>query len=208
VLGFIIDALAPTFGASKNFPQALKVAVYSYTPGWVAGILAILPLLGLLAIIGALYGIYLLYLGLPRLMKNPEDKTVPYTVVTIVGAIVVWVVIAMIGGAIATPAMTVGGMGAAAARSHARADPSTPLGKLEDFGKKMEEAGKKMEAAEKSGDPNKQAEAAMAALGTALGGGKRVEPLQLEQIKPFVPEPSRGSPRPTRARSARAPPAS
>ncbi len=44
VLAFIIDALAPTFGATKSFPQALKVAAYSYTPGWVAGILAIIPL--------------------------------------------------------------------------------------------------------------------------------------------------------------------
>ena len=41
VLGFIIDALAPTFGAQKNNAQALKVAAYSYTPAWIAGILAL-----------------------------------------------------------------------------------------------------------------------------------------------------------------------
>ena len=32
VIGFIIDALAPSFGGQKNFNQAIKVAAYSYTP--------------------------------------------------------------------------------------------------------------------------------------------------------------------------------
>src|ERR1035437_3881418 len=41
ILSLIINALAPTFGAEKNSAQALKVAVYSYTPGWVAGVLQI-----------------------------------------------------------------------------------------------------------------------------------------------------------------------
>ena len=34
----------------KNSTQALKVAVYSYTPAWIAGVLQIVPLLGILAI--------------------------------------------------------------------------------------------------------------------------------------------------------------
>ena len=38
VLGFIIDALAPTFSGQKNFEQALKVTAYSYTPAWVFGL--------------------------------------------------------------------------------------------------------------------------------------------------------------------------
>src|SRR5207237_9528176 len=33
VIGFIIDALAPTFGGQKNFNQAIKLAPYSSTPG-------------------------------------------------------------------------------------------------------------------------------------------------------------------------------
>ena len=65
VLSLIINALAPTFGAQKNSAQAMKVAVYAYTPGWLAGVFNIIPLLGILGIIAGLYGIYLLYLGLP-----------------------------------------------------------------------------------------------------------------------------------------------
>ena len=205
VLAFIIDALAPSFGGQKNMAQALKVAVYSYTPAWVAGILMIIPLLGFLVILASLYGLYLLYLGLPRLMKNPEDKTIGYTVVIVIAAIVVSVIIGIIGSAIAgTAAMVTGGLGAGpVVRTPATVDPASPMGKLESFGKKMEEAGKKMEAAEKSGDPNKQMEAALGALGTALSGGKNVEPLQLEQIKPFVPETFAGLAR-TNTRSERA----
>jgi hypothetical protein len=59
---------------------------------------------------------------------------------------------------------------------------------MDEFARKMEEATKKMEAAEKSGDPQKQMEAAMAALGTAISGGKGVEPVQLDALKPLVPE--------------------
>ena len=57
------------------------------------------------AIIGALYGLYLLYLGLPRLMKNPADKSVPYTVVVVVCAVGIAIVINMVIGAVIGGAM-------------------------------------------------------------------------------------------------------
>jgi hypothetical protein len=202
VVGFIVDALAPTFGGTKNAELARRLAAYSYTPSWVAGILMILPMLSPLAIIAGLYGLYLLYLGLPRLMKNPPDKSIPYTLVTVVVTIVVMVVLSVIGGLIATPAMIATSMNSPAV-APSRIDPASPMGKLDNFAKKMEDAGKKMEAAEKSGDSQKQMEAALGALGTAMSGGKGVEPLQLDQIKPFVPETFAGLPR-TNTRSERA----
>jgi hypothetical protein len=51
----------------------------------------------------------------------------------------------------------------------------------------MEESNKKMDAAQKSGDPNAAASAAMETLGTLLGGGKHVDPLEIDQIKSFLP---------------------
>src|SRR5258708_15878071 len=78
--------------------------------------------------------------------------------------------------------------GGGVSRSGATADPASPMGKLDTFAKKMEAAGKKMEAAQKSGDPNKQMEAAMATMATAIGGGKNVEPVQIDALKPFVPD--------------------
>jgi len=196
VLGLIIDALAPSFGGTKNNAQALKVAVYAYTPAWVAGILNILPALGVLAILGALYAIYLLYLGLPRLMKNPEEKSAGYTAVTVICGIVVGVIISVVGGLIAAPGMmAAGALGGGAVAPHSRVDPASPAGKLDDFARKMEEAGKKMEAAQKSGDPNKQMEASIAALGTAFSGGKGVDPVQIDALKPMLPATVAGLPK-------------
>ncbi len=101
VIALIIDALAPNFGGQKNFMQAFKVAAFAPTASWVAGVLYIIPVLGILAILGGLYSLYLLYLGLPRLMKTPDDKAAVYTVVVILVVIVLYVVI----GAVAALSM-------------------------------------------------------------------------------------------------------
>ena len=187
VLAFIVNALAPTFNGQKSFDQAMKLVAYSYTAGMVGAVLGILPWLGtLLSILFGLYGIYLLYLGLPKLMKNPPDKTVAYTVVIIVVAIVVGIIIAVVSGVLMAPAM-IGAARMGAAAPTVTYDRDSKLGKLDEFGKKMEEASKRMEAAQKSGDSKAQMEAAMGALGTAMSGGKGVEPVQLDALKPFVP---------------------
>jgi hypothetical protein len=100
VLGLIIDALAPKFGGEKNSAQALKVAVYSFTPGWAVSVVRILPSLGILAVLASLYGIYVLYLGLPRLMKSPQEKAVTYTLVVVACGIGIFIVAGLISGAI------------------------------------------------------------------------------------------------------------
>lgn len=97
VMSFIIDALAPTFGAEKSSDRAAKVAAYSPTSAWIAGVAQIIPYLGsLIALLGALYALYLLYLGLLRVMKSPPDKAVAYTVVVVIVAIVIGVVVNLI----------------------------------------------------------------------------------------------------------------
>jgi hypothetical protein len=92
VFALIIDALAPTFGGQKSQIQALKVAAYSWTAAWVAGIFLLVPGLGVLSIVG-LYSLYLLYLGLPVLMKSPTDRAMSYTVVAIIIGVVLAVVV-------------------------------------------------------------------------------------------------------------------
>jgi hypothetical protein len=96
ILALIIDALAPSFGGTKDRVKAFKVAAYSSTAAWVVGIFYLLPLLAILGIIGGLYSLYLLYLGLPVLMKTPADKSVAYTVAVIVAAIVINLLLAAI----------------------------------------------------------------------------------------------------------------
>jgi hypothetical protein len=196
LVGFIINALAPTFGGEQNSARAMKVAVYSFTPAWVAGVLRIVPALGILAILGAFYGFYLLYLGLPALMKAPKEKAAGYTIVTIIAAIVVYVVVGAVGGLMVAGGAIGSGMlgniastssGSSPSASEVQFDKNSPMGKLQEFGKAMEESNKKMEAAQKSGDANATAAAAMDTLGTLFGGGKKVDPLEIDQIKSFLP---------------------
>ncbi|MBO9543162.1 Yip1 family protein [Caulobacter sp.] len=146
VLGLVIDGLAPSFGAEKNRVQAFKVAAYSGTAGWVAGVFQILPMLGIVALLGSLYGCYLLYLGLPRVMKAPPEKATGYAVVTIIVAIVVAFVIGVITTAISGAA----GLSGLSAMSHADKVSGTveingnkvDLGRMEAVAKRAEELSK------------------------------------------------------------------
>ncbi|HEX2723216.1 MAG TPA: Yip1 family protein [Gemmatimonadaceae bacterium] len=98
VTSWVINALAPTFGATQSMPQAMKVAIYSSTAAWVAGIFNIFPALAILALIGALYSLYLFFVGLPMLMKAPSDKATTYTVVVIIAVMVIYFIVGSIAG--------------------------------------------------------------------------------------------------------------
>lgn len=79
LMSLLINALAPTFGSEPNAGRALQVAAHYPTAVWVASIALIVPLLGgFVVLIGALFSLYLFYLGLPKLMKTPADKQLPY----------------------------------------------------------------------------------------------------------------------------------
>ncbi len=96
VLALIIDGLAPSFSGQRSRIQALKLAAYSSTAAWVAGIFLLVPGLRILTVLG-LYSVYLLYLGLPVLIRSPREKVLTYTVVVVLAAVVLF----MLSGAIA-----------------------------------------------------------------------------------------------------------
>jgi hypothetical protein len=96
VLALIIDAMAPTFDGTRSPVGALKLSAYSSTAAFVGGIFSLLPSLSVIGALAALYGVYLLYIGLPVLMKCPQDKAVPYTAVVVICAIVGGFVIAWV----------------------------------------------------------------------------------------------------------------
>lgn len=99
VLALVVENLAPNFGGQKDRIQAFKLVAYSMTAAWVAGAFLALPIVGILAIAG-LYSLYLIYLGVPRLMKVPEDKTIIFTVVVIIVAAVLIAIIQALGNMI------------------------------------------------------------------------------------------------------------
>lgn len=177
IMGFIIDALAPSFDGQKNSVQAMKVAVYPYTAAWVAGILNIVPILGVLAILAGLYGLYILYLGLPKLMKCPPEKTVGYFVVSLVVALVVNFVI----GAIIASMTVMMVAGAALSGAAAFTSAATHNGNLA----RLEAASAQMAAA---------AGASSAAM-KDQANGKAVAAIDPEKLKTLLPETVAGLPR-------------
>lgn len=93
---YIIDALAPSFKATKNINRSAQIVSAVLTPASIAGIFCLMPNLESLMIIGALYGAYILYLGLPVLMKSPADQTPIYTIVVILVVIVSFFIVSFI----------------------------------------------------------------------------------------------------------------
>lgn len=143
LLAVIIDFLAPNFNAQPNRIQAFKVAAYSLTATWVAGVFSLIPALMVLSVLG-LYSLYLLYLGLPRLMKSPEEKSPAYIGLVILAgfvlAVAVYTVTRPIAGLFA-PSPSAGELSGNLAIPGVG---SVDLAKLEAASKKMEAAANQM----------------------------------------------------------------
>ncbi len=92
---YIINALAPSFQAEKDDKQIFKLIAYSYTPFAVTGIFNIIPSLTIIHVLGFLYGLYVFYIGMPTLLKYPEDKKLSYTIMC--GIIIIVVTVIMRG---------------------------------------------------------------------------------------------------------------
>ncbi len=202
VLASIANALAPSFGGQRNMPSALKLIANSCLPVWVAGMCLLIPLLGILIVLlAALYSLFVLYLGAPITLRVPKDKSVGYTAVLIIVGFVAALVIAAImsatsmffaAGHIAAVSSEMGSIGSPAVVFPKDGDAAKGL---EAMSQRMEQAGKKLEAAQKSGDPNAAAAAAGEMLGSALAGGRKVDPVDFQQLKAMLPESLSGLPR-------------
>ena len=161
VLGLVIDALASSFDGHKNQIQAMKIAAYSGTAGWLAGVFAIIPSLAPLAVLGAIYNLYLLYVGMPKLMKAPQEKALGYTVVTIVVSLVLFLVVGTIGGAVIGATAGLGHLGMGGLSSNDGGSltgnlhiggANVDLGKLQAASKQMESAANAIQA-QQAGQP-------------------------------------------------------
>jgi hypothetical protein len=179
VMALVIDGLAPSFGGQKNQLRAFKVAAYSSTAGWLAGIFTLLSALGFLGILG-LYSIYLLYVGLPKLMEAPKDKAVGYTAVTVIVMIVLGLVVGVATTSVrgfGTVGSVLGSAGPAATGAAVGTAVVPGMGSVDL--NKMEQAAKQMEA---------QASAMQAGQANV----KTVDPAQLLAL---LPENYRGAAR-------------
>ncbi|WP_198371017.1 Yip1 family protein [Roseomonas rosulenta] len=95
----IIEILAPKFGGQPDADAALKLAAFAPTIAWVAGGFIIIPLLGgIVALIGGFYALYTLYLGVPIVMRVPQEKALTFTLAVIGVAIVVNIAVRILTG--------------------------------------------------------------------------------------------------------------
>lgn len=189
LFALVIHFLAPTFGGTRNYTQALKSAAYAMTASYLAGIGSVVGLgLGtLIALAGMIYSIYLLYLSLPHTMKAPPEKATAYTVVTILACIVVGVLLAIF-----TRSLGMGSAMSPMSREDVPTfDPDSPLGRLEQAGRAMEQA-QRDGAQTGAVDPGA---ALGAALGAMAGAQGAVEALPSDTLKAFLPETLGGLPR-------------
>jgi hypothetical protein len=76
---YIVDRMAPGFGAIREQGRSAQLVAYSSTPVWLAGIFYALPVVQEGVILG-LYGVYLFYLGIPALKRMPDDQRVAFTI--------------------------------------------------------------------------------------------------------------------------------
>ena len=91
VLALVVDALAPSFGGTKDFTASLKLTAYSYTAAWLAGVFNLLGTLGdIVIVIATLYALYTFLVGAPVLNRSSPDKAVPFTLIVVLCAVVLF----------------------------------------------------------------------------------------------------------------------
>ncbi len=195
VLALIVNALAPTFGGTKNQVQALKLVAYGSTAGFIGGIFSLIPMLGILGLVAACYSIYLIYTGIAVLMRCPPDKAGVYTTVVIVCAIVAGIILAVVSSMFSPMGrMGMGGLAARGAMPGADVVIKTPdganvtinSGSMAEMAKRMEDAGKRMESAQKSGDSAAAGKAMGEMMGAITGGN--AAPIAASDLKTLLPE--------------------
>ena len=76
---YIVDRMAPGFGAIREPGRSAQLVAYSSTPAWLAGIFYAVPSLQECVVLG-LYGVYLFYLGTSVLKRTPDDQRVAFTI--------------------------------------------------------------------------------------------------------------------------------
>lgn len=112
-IGYSIHWMASTYGSDSSTSKGIAVAGYTATPLFIAGAIGFIPVFWfalLIAIAAVSYAVYLLYLGIPIVMKIPEERGFLFASAVIAVCLVILIVI-MAGSVIlwdfgAAPAFT------------------------------------------------------------------------------------------------------
>jgi hypothetical protein len=113
VIGYAIHWMSETYGADSTITKGIVIAGLTATPLFIAGLVGFYPLLWLDLLIGVAavsWSVYLLYLGIPIVMKIPEERGFLFSSAVIAIALVILICL-MVGSVIlwdfgAAPAFT------------------------------------------------------------------------------------------------------
>ena len=113
VIGYAIHWMSDTYGADSSITKGLVIAGLTATPMFIAGLVGFHPLLWVDLLVGvaaAGWSVYLLYLGIPIVMKIPEERGFLFSSAVMAIAMVILICL-MVGSVIlwdfgAAPAFT------------------------------------------------------------------------------------------------------
>jgi hypothetical protein len=96
VVAWVIDVLAPFFGAVPNRRLASATAAYASTPIWLATVLVPFPTVWApVEVLAVMYHTWLLYLGLNVLMRAARDRVLGYATTIVLCTILLEIVFTM-----------------------------------------------------------------------------------------------------------------
>lgn len=95
-IGYMIHWMAQTYGAQSTLATGIAIAGLTATPLFIAGAVGFYPWLFLDLIIGLIaicHAVYLLYLGIPIVMKIPEERGFLFASAVIAVCLVIFIAI-------------------------------------------------------------------------------------------------------------------
>jgi hypothetical protein len=209
LVGIVINMLSASFSGRRDSRRALQTAAYSLTPAWLGTALTFLPVGSLLQLAAGIYGIYVLYLGLPVMMQAKPNNASGYTASVVVCTILMGILFGVVGATLGGVGRLTGyGAGSAMYDSRspearaAEADQAGEvLGNMLGGALGTDKKGKDGLAANTAStgaagaagsntNPQSAVAAAgglLAALGGALGGEIRHEPVDFNTLKGMLP---------------------
>jgi hypothetical protein len=95
-VGAAIDVLAPSFGCERNWGKSYRLAAYSFTAAYLAGIFWFFPALWILVLICSLYSLYALYTGIGVIKRTTPDKQVAYFAVVVLITVVLYILLQLL----------------------------------------------------------------------------------------------------------------
>jgi hypothetical protein len=95
-IGYMIHWMALTYGAQSTFAKGIMIAALTATPLFIAGAVGFHPSLVIDLIVGVAalaYAVYLLYIGIPIVMRIPQERGFLFSSAVIAVCMVIFIAI-------------------------------------------------------------------------------------------------------------------